>query len=280
MKILCWYAVAALAMTAAGGWAVAPGDSREAVFAELGQPTGLIQTTDGELLYFARGSVELRAGKVVKADLVSEEALRQRRQAEAAARAQRAKGDVVRRAQLKAEGEAVMKQWLADPDFLTADPEVQVARWQDFMRRYPDVPAAGHLVAAQKRLEARQAGQAHDRKLAELESRTQQAEQRAAAAEQAAQRARSRSDYSVWPDGSYTWYAPTPLNAYYYPPLGAPVLVSPPAGAPRGSNFSTSPYPGPQGPHSWPYDFSSKMNPPADRRGEAAHPPRSALANP
>jgi len=62
-------------------WAVKEGDSRQAVIAELGIPIGEIQRGDEGILYYERGTVHLRTGVVVNADLISAEQAREQREA-------------------------------------------------------------------------------------------------------------------------------------------------------------------------------------------------------
>jgi len=66
------------------GWAVKPGDSRQAVIEELGVPTGFIGRGDAETLYYERGIVQLKTGTVVNTELISAEQLREKREAERA----------------------------------------------------------------------------------------------------------------------------------------------------------------------------------------------------
>lgn len=67
-------------------WAVKPGDSRQAVVDELGKPMGFIGRGDEEILYYERGTVQLKDGKVLTAELISAEQLREQREAAERAR--------------------------------------------------------------------------------------------------------------------------------------------------------------------------------------------------
>lgn len=170
-----------LAALLCGGAAVAvqPGDTRLSVIAELGAPTGFIRAGKEETLYYDRGSVQLQGGKVVDFELISPAQLRERQAAAEKARVALAARTAEQRAQLKTEGEMALKLLLADPDFAQASATVQVARWREFMQRYPDVPVAAYYLPALKRYAAEQAHAAQEQRLAALEDRMQAAEQQA-----------------------------------------------------------------------------------------------------
>jgi hypothetical protein len=158
--------------------AVKLGDSRMDVVAELGAPTGFIRCGKEETLYYERGSLQLQDGKVVNFELLSPDQLRAKKVAEAKARAEQAARVAELRAQLKTEGESVLAKLLADPDFVNAGSAVQVARWREFMKKYPDVPVSEYYLPTLKRYEEEQAQQARDQRIADLEKRVQDAEQR------------------------------------------------------------------------------------------------------
>jgi len=187
---------AAGALAAAAGAATAaaaqPGDPREAVLAELGAPAGQIRLESVELLYYDRGTVRLTNGVVAEAKLVSPEQaaeLRAKREAEAAARRQ---AEAELRERRIAEGTNELARLLSDAAFLTSTPDRQVAVWQDFMKRYPEVNVSRWYVDALARHQQQVRDAQQQQRLAELEWRTRQAEARAEAAEDEARRARSR----------------------------------------------------------------------------------------
>ncbi len=193
-----WFAAAVLAGTAGTAAAVQPGDSREAVLAELGPPRGELRIDPVELLYFERGSVKLRDGTVVQVDLVSgEEAARRRaeRERQAAERRARAAEASARR---MAEGEAERERLLSDPRLASAPADEQVRLWASFMDRYPEVDVSVPYVRALERYRAEQRIEEQERRLSELEFQVWDARQRAEAAEREAQAARRRS-YVVYP---------------------------------------------------------------------------------
>jgi len=200
-----WCLAALFGLSAGLGRAVSPGDAREDVIAELGTPRGSIRLDNMEFLYFDRGRVELVESKVSKVELVSAEEAEQRRlQAEKEAQARRQR-EIERKAQLYEEGLAEKARMLADPDFVSAPAPVQAARWKDFMATYPDVPVAEFYARAAERAREEAAREEQARKLAELEVRTQQAEQRAADAEKAAQHVRYTPVYVYQP---FSYYRP------------------------------------------------------------------------
>lgn len=169
--------LALLALAGVAG-AIKPGDTRTAVVEELGAPTSTIRLGKEETLYYERGRVQLLDGKVASFEIISPEQLRERQAAAEKARAEQAARLAQWRAQLKLEGEAALKQLLADPAFVSATAAMQVARWREFMRKYPDVPVTGYYLPALKRLEEEQTSQAQEQRIASLEQRVQDAEQR------------------------------------------------------------------------------------------------------
>ena len=67
-------------------WAVKPGDSRQAVIDELGKPMGFVGRGDEEILYYDRGAVQLKDGKVLTAELISPAQVQEQRAAAERAR--------------------------------------------------------------------------------------------------------------------------------------------------------------------------------------------------
>ncbi len=169
-----------LAALLAGGTAVAlePGATRTSVIAELGSPTGLIRAGQEETLYYERGHVQLKNGKVVDFEIISPEQLRERQAAAEKARVALAARTAEYRARLKIEGEAALKTLLADTNFTQLSAAVQAASWREFMKKYPDVPVTAYYLPALKRFEEEQARAAQEQRLAALEQRVQDAEQR------------------------------------------------------------------------------------------------------
>ena len=168
-------------MLAAGE--VQPGDNFDQVCAILGTPRGQMSVNGRRVLYFERGEVELRAGAVTRVALLSDE-VHAAREARRAAEAERRRTEQeIRRARTSAEGEELKARMLADVTFQTAAPGEQLASWENFARRYPEVSVGEQLTAARLRLagqaEARRAREIQGERIAELEARLAAAEARA-----------------------------------------------------------------------------------------------------
>ncbi len=177
------------------------GATLEQVRTTLGRARGQAEADDRLLLYFERGEVELQDGIVTRVALMP----RPEFEAEAAQRALEAQrlrdAQDIRRAQLKAAGEALKARQLADPTFLGASAERQVAFWEDFARRYPEVPTSEELLSARLRLGEVRATQRQEaesaERLARLEAKVAEAEARAIEAEYGARQSRYHRYYST-----------------------------------------------------------------------------------
>lgn len=205
------------------------GATLEQVRATLGQARGQAEAVDRLLLYYERGEVELQDGIVTRVALMPRAEF-EAGAAQRAAEAQRLRdAQDIRRAELKAEGEALRMRQLADPAFRGAPAERQVAFWEDFARRYPDVPASEELLLARLRLSEARDNQRREaesaERLARLEARVAEAETRALEAEHAT---RQRSYYRFYPTRHRS---PHPQNLWpidygdfnFSHPLGTPV---------------------------------------------------------
>jgi hypothetical protein len=120
------------------------GDSLADVRAALGVPNGQEQQNNTLTLFYDHGQVQLVDGRVVSSYFLSPEksATKQAQQKADDAKAQQ-KADEAKAAQLRAqriaEGKALKAQKLADPNFTAELPGIQLAFWQDFRARYPEV---------------------------------------------------------------------------------------------------------------------------------------------
>ena len=176
------------------------GDSISDVQAELGAPRGQLVLGGRALYYYDRGEIEVRSGVVTRVALRSiaeQEAFENRRAAEAS----RVRDEQnIRNAKLTVEGEALKARKLADSAFLAAPLDYQVAFWEDFSRRFANVPCADNLRVARTQLAANvaeaQARADQSQRLAELEYRV-------AAAETQARESRS-SDFFPVSYGSFS----------------------------------------------------------------------------
>jgi hypothetical protein len=163
------------------------GDSLEQVLSAMGEPRGEIKAGTYQLLYFERGRVELRNGKVSKMDLVSEaqqekiRLSREKQQAEAAQMAAEARTKRI------VEGMALRKSKLAETAFMNAPASERVAYWQSFKKLYPEVPLGAEYTTAladlEKDLAVQRIASAQQRQLDSLEQRVADAEDRAKRAE-------------------------------------------------------------------------------------------------
>lgn len=162
-----------------------PGWTRDQVIQALGEPPALIRSEDIEVLHYERGPVNLRSNRVVSAALVStEEAIRLRKERDRRA-ALDSQARALRRQELIEEGLAERERLLASPHTFSMPPEQQVQLWEDFIRRYPDVPVTDLLLAARGRALEQSEKDEIRRRLAEVEFRARDAQLRA---EEAARR--------------------------------------------------------------------------------------------
>lgn len=145
-----WFALllaAGISLTAAE---VRHGVSLEEVRGTLGSPRGQVQVAGRQVLYYERGEVELQNGAVTRVALRSEE-----EHAILTARQERQRDEwEIRRAQMRVEGSALRDRKLTDPAFLAAPLAYQVAFWEDFVRRYPEVSCVEPLTIARLRRNA------------------------------------------------------------------------------------------------------------------------------
>jgi len=185
--------------------AVEPGDTREAVIAELGPPSGTAEVGSSSILFYPRGEVKLRDGRVVSASLITDEALAARAAAEAESLRRMDEAAQARLARLEAEGRAVYAAKKSDARFVTLPAAEQLAFWRTFATRYPMVPIKDEVDALADRvnleLRLREMEAANEARIAQLEARLAATENQAARAELEAQRNRYRS--AAYPYGRY-----------------------------------------------------------------------------
>jgi hypothetical protein len=162
------------------------GASLADVKSTLGPPRGQAQLSDRLVLFYDRGQVQLVDGRVVDSDFLSPK--------DFAAQQVQQKANDAKAAQLRAqhiaEGEALKAQKIADPNFISAPPAYQVAFWQDFRLRYPEVSCDDEYKLAL----ARQ--QENEQNIADLKARVADAEDRAARAESLARQANYNNSFS------------------------------------------------------------------------------------
>jgi len=143
-----WFALALSTGSILPAAEVQPGASLEEVYATLGTPTGQLHRGGRHVLYYERGEIELQNGTLTRVALRSpeEHAIR-------VAREEQLRGErEARRALGLAEGTALRDRKLADASFQAAPVAYQVAFWEDFARRYPEVSCSEPLTIARLRL--------------------------------------------------------------------------------------------------------------------------------
>jgi hypothetical protein len=201
MKIAAFSLLSLLSLSSAVVFAdIKPGASETEVRATLGAPRGQTLLGDREIFYYDRGQVEMRAGAVTRVSLRSaeEQATLEARRAADAIRI-RDEQDILR-AKLTAEGEQLKARKLADPAFQNLPTSYQVAFWEDFSRRYSDVPSSQLLSEARLKLTAETAEartkNEEAKRMADLEARVVIAEAEARSARQDAVSFYPRTYYS------------------------------------------------------------------------------------
>jgi len=154
----------------AGAATVEVGDSIQDVKLALGEPKGEIVTSEWRAYLYERGTVEFKEGQVVAVDLITKEELAKRR-AEALARAERERRAAEeRRLQRKREGRAELRRIRNDDAFAERSGAEQVAYWEEFRRKYPDVDIGDlYQQALEKYAEELQAEQERAEKEREME---------------------------------------------------------------------------------------------------------------
>ena len=173
-----WFALALATGCNLAAAEVRQGASIEEVRATLGIPRGQLYLGGRQVLYFERGEVEMQQGRLTRVALRSPE-----EQAILTAREKRQRGErETRRVQMRAEGTTQRDRKLADPTFQAAPVAYQVAFWEDFARRYPEVSCVEPLTIARMRLneqiEDNRRRDEQASRLAELEERLAAAERR------------------------------------------------------------------------------------------------------
>ena len=146
----------------------------------LGIPRGELHLGGRDLFYYDRGEVESRSGVVTRVSLRSAEdqaALEARRAADALRVREE---NEIRRARLTLEGNELKVRKLADPAFAAAPLGYQMAFWEDFSRRYSEVPVSEQLALSRTRLAEQTAlsreKDEKEKRLADLETRIAEAE--------------------------------------------------------------------------------------------------------
>lgn len=152
------------------------GGSRDTVIEELGKPDAELSLEKRTTLYYEQGKVILEEGLVTEADLLSDEELNEVRERRENAEAQR----VIKHREM---GLATRDAKLSDSSFLASPASRQLAFWQDFRARYPDIPVHEYYNRALEESIAERTvairEEAKEKKIAALERRLEEAEARA-----------------------------------------------------------------------------------------------------
>ena len=166
--------------SAYAGQDIAPlrkGDDVERITEVLGPAKGSVHTSKSGILFYDRGEVHTRHGKVSHIFLISKEELASRNEEEK-----------IRNALRRKEGEAQLTRIKDEGEFQNLSGHQQVAFWESFRKRYPDVDIQILYQNARDLARKEAEKEAEEQRIARLERRVLEAELRAAqAAEQAAQ---------------------------------------------------------------------------------------------
>lgn len=163
--------------------------TREDVVQRLGPIRGMVNFEHREILQFDRGLVELRDGKVVRADVLSPEELTARRAQEKSDWELARQRAIQQAARRKADGEALRNRLKTDADFALKPASERAAAWRELGNRYPEAMDAEYqaiLAAA----DAEASRQAMEQRVSQLEYLAWEANRRAQNAEAEARRAR------------------------------------------------------------------------------------------
>ncbi len=161
--------------------------SREEAIRRLGPMRGSAVFDQREILQFDRGLVELRDGRVVRADIITPEQLAERRAREAAEREAAVKAQQQAAARRKAEGEALIRRFKEDFNFASKPAAERVIVWREIAGRYPEAvndDLRTLLLAAESEAEKNKMEQ----RIAQLEFLAWEANRKAEAAKEEASR--------------------------------------------------------------------------------------------
>ncbi len=212
-KLALYLVLAGFSVISSPAASVAPGDTVETVRDKLGRPSGEAKHGNHTILYYDRGTVEVFEGHVVEVDLVSRAEAEEQKRKLRMAEQQRSRESAARRDALAAEGRAEKARALKDAEFKDRPPEEQVAFWQDFMRRYPDVSVTEQYTEAQQSL------QAAEEERARLERESSTVEQPKPRLSKRRWRKAQRGRYDPAKPGDPKPWVPPPENVTDYPPV-------------------------------------------------------------
>jgi hypothetical protein len=128
------------------------GDTVEQVLDKMGRPAGEARSGELLLLTYDRGTVETYEGYVVKVDLVTPAQLRAQQEKAARAMARRAAEIKAQRDRRMAEGRKELARIEGDEAFAEKPAADQVAYWEEFKKKYPEVPLPASYTKARDAL--------------------------------------------------------------------------------------------------------------------------------
>jgi len=191
---------AALAFGSVNLGAVTPGDSGDSVRGELGRPNGQIEFGTTRVLFYKRGDVILRDGRVVGHSIMSEREYTDHLRREADKKALLARRAEEIRLQREAEGLALKQSKLNDRAFASLPAVERVTFWRTFKKRYPMVAVDLEFSGALAEYESARLI-ASNRALA---SKINQLETRLYEAERNLYQSRRTSGFGYWGGGTYS----------------------------------------------------------------------------
>ena len=141
------------------------GDTRDDVIKALGEPDGSVALGDTEVMFYSRGQIDIKDGKVAHHDVISQEEFEARQQSRLKAQREQSRRAAEQLAQTKVQKSAQPKPASTEQQLADMSGEEQVAYWRDYQRKNP-----GADVSAQLRKARARAGEEAEKK-AEIEQK-------------------------------------------------------------------------------------------------------------
>lgn len=121
------------------------GDSTDDVISVLGEPSGRLRSGALVVFQYERGTISLVNGKVTKLNIVSTEAAEKRTAERTRREAENRAARAAARKKRIAEGTAAKATKLEDETFKELPTEEQLAYWQGFQKKYPEVSVSSEI---------------------------------------------------------------------------------------------------------------------------------------
>lgn len=154
------------------------GNTTTQVVAVLGMPKGMLAGGNKLTYYYDRGTVEFIHGRLVKANVVSEQAAERIRQDHAQAEAVRQQEAARQQQRLTDEGRAALRKQLDDKQFAKRASAERLAFWQDFSKRYPYTDVGDLITKAAAEVAAQRRPAANQQEINNLKTRVAEIKQR------------------------------------------------------------------------------------------------------